>query len=110
MTPTEALKAIEQEAEKIVTQEALGLKADLVSASPTKTGDFQSAWVIVKKSGLSGLAWTIFNPMEYASVLWAGRRVVNGRAYGSEQWLLGGDPMLQQTDLAISRRMKGIKR
>lgn len=110
MTPTQALAAIEKEAEKIVAQEAIGLHADLKSASPTKTGDFKANWNIVKKSGSIGMAWTIFNPMEYASILWAGRRVVNGRSYGSEQWLQGGDPMLQQTDLAINRRMKAIRR
>ena len=107
MTPSEALKAIEKDAEKIVSQEALGLHARLVQASPVDTGTFKASWSIDKKSPLH---WVIANTVEYASILWAGRRTVGGRAYGSEQWVHGGDPMLKQTDIAIDRRMKGIKR
>ena len=107
MTPSEALKAIERDAERIVSQEALGLHARLVQASPVDKGAFKASWSIDRKSPLR---WTIVNTVNYASILWAGRRTVGGKAYGSEQWVHGGDPMLKQTDIAINRRMKGIKR
>ena len=110
VTPSEGLDLIMVDAERIVTQEALGLNADLISATPVDTGHMKTSWHVVKKSGESGLAWTIYNPVEYASIIAAGRRVVNGKAYGSEQLVNGFDPLIKQTDISISRRMQGIKR
>ncbi len=107
VTPSEGLDLIVKDAKKIIASEALGLKADLVSAAPVDTGNFKAGWQMKK---VSDLHFLIYNPVKYASILWAGRRTVGGKAYGSEQWTNGGDPMLKQTDISISRRMQGIKR
>ena len=67
MTPTEALAYIEKESIKVIEEEALGFKADLVLASPVDTGAFRSAWAITK---ITKLHWQISNRMDYASYLW----------------------------------------
>ena len=117
VTPSEGLDLIVKDAKKIIATEALGLKADLVSAAPVgnpatwKTkyppknyvgGTFKAGWQMKK---VSDLHFQIYNPVEYASILWRGYR--NGR--GSKQWPDGGDIMLKQTDNAINRRMASIK-
>jgi len=122
MTPSEALKAIERDAAKIIGQEAMGLKASLEFATPVgnpaiwKTkyppkgyvgGTMKRSWSISKKSPIH---YVISNPMEYATQIAGGRRVVNGQEVGSKQLIHGFTPIIEKTNIAISRRMKRIKR
>jgi hypothetical protein len=39
-------------------------------------------------------SWTIENKVPYAGILARGRRLVNGKMYGSEKWYYGIDPMI----------------
>jgi len=107
-SPTDALSDIMKQSGRVISEESMSLFANLKMASPVKTGMFKKSWVLQKKS-IDGMKWRISNPLEYASILYDGRRVVNGRAYGSEQWLFGGSPMLERTNIAINAKLKRIR-
>ena len=76
-----------------VGKKVVEFHGDLKSVAPVDSGEFRDAWELIQ-DGL--LSWTIKNPMHYASELWRGRREINGRMYGSDQWPEGGEPMLQK--------------
>ena len=73
-----------------VTKLTVSFYAALKIVAPVKTGEFRRDWKLTEESPLT---WTIENNMEYASTLWLGRRSVNGKMYGSDQWPRGGQPM-----------------
>lgn len=106
MPISDALTSIMDDAEEIVASEALGLKADLETVAPVDTGAFRNAYKIEERGKMQ---WRISNRMEYASILFAGYRIVDGVARGSLQWVGGGDPMLEATNNSIERRLNRIK-
>ena len=117
VSPSEALDMIVADSKKVIAEEAIGLKASLVIASPVGTpettgikgyvgGTFKAGWQMKK---INDLHWQIYNPVEYSSILFAGRRTVNGKTYGSLQWFDGGDGMVAKTDNNITRRLNNIK-
>lgn len=91
---------------RIVADETKKLFSDLVANSPVAKGTFKSAWTIAKDESF---AWTIHNPMQYASILWDGRRSVEGIMRGSEQWPQGGEPMLVVTNRRLEERLNRLK-
>ena len=106
ISPSKALDMIVEDSKMIIAEEAIGLKADLVISSPVDTGAYKAGWQIKK---INDLHFQIYNAISYSSIIFAGRRVVNGKAYGSLQFPLGGDPLVAKTDNNITRRMKNIK-
>jgi len=85
---------------KKVNKRVVKFYSDLKSEAPVRTGAFRDDWRLVRTSKLT---WTITNNMEYASLLWYGRREVNGRWYGSNQWKKGGEPMLKKFEYDMER-------
>lgn len=100
MTPTEALKQIEEDARQIIGEEAHSLYTRLVVASPVNRyldkngkpikgkggirqvgGFFKNSWKAPEEVSLN--VWRIHNSAEYASILGAGRYPALGRWYGS---------------------------
>jgi len=73
---------------------------DLKLEAPVSTGEFRDDWRLVRTDNFT---WTITNNMEYASILWAGRREYEGRMYGSDQWPKGGEPMLKKFEYDMER-------
>ena len=106
ISPSKALDMIVSDSKKVIAEEAIGLKASLVIASPVDTGNFKAGWQMKK---INDLHFQIYNPVSYASILFAGRRTVNGKTYGSLQWFDGGDGMVAKTDNNITRRLNNIK-
>lgn len=82
--------AVESDSKR-VAKRVTKFYTDLVSEAPVDTGAFRDAWTI---EPLHKMSYVVYNNMNYASILWRGRRKVNGRWYGSEQWKDGGDPLL----------------
>ncbi len=76
---------------KRVNSRIVKFYGDLKMVSPVRSGDFRSDWKMTRPDEFN---WKIENNMQYASILWYGRRELNGRMYGSDQWPLGGEPML----------------
>ncbi|MDM5264682.1 hypothetical protein PF327_10795 [Sulfurovum sp. XTW-4] len=85
---------------KEVASKVVEFHGDLIKASPVDTGEFRDAWELIPNGKLS---WTIFNPQSYSSILWAGRKVINDRTYGSEQWPEGGEPMVDKLREDLSK-------
>ena len=73
---------------KKITSKVVAFYGDVKSGSPVDTGEFRDAWELVKKDKLT---WVMQNQQKYASILWNGYNVFNGKAYGSKQgWGLNG--------------------
>ena len=106
MTLTQELEALSQQAERVVAKCTQGLYTDLVKASPVDTGNFRSAWTLTP---INKLTWEIRNPVDYASILWEGRRQVGDTYYGSAQWPGGGDPMLAQANRKLQADLDSIR-
>ena len=104
--PTEALAKVERQIYETVGRIAAQLHADLKNVAPVDTGWFKANWRIQKSGELS---WRIYNNVEYASVLWRGRHVIDGKEYGSRYWQNGGDPMLLKADIELSRQLELIR-
>ena len=86
------------------TQETTGIKG-------YRGGAFKAHWSV---PDLKGYVWSFGNSMEYASVLWAGRRFFRGRWWGSEQikgpidWSKGGDVYLEQMNKDMQAELNRI--
>ncbi len=112
MTPSEGLKNIIIDINKIVDDEVLNLYKKLVKTSPVgETGAFRRSWNISEGYITTNASkdWTISNFQEYATILAGGRRFVNGKMQGSIQWSAGITPMLQKTFNNINRRTNNVK-
>lgn len=105
MTPSEAVEFIRREQKRIVAENVALFFSDLLKRSPVDTGAFRSAWTLQKKSDTS---WTIFNGMQYASILWDGRRLVGSQWFGSEQWPEGGESLLLWYNKKIENDFKKV--
>ena len=103
MLPSEELEQIYKEQMKIVDTLVVQFFSDLQKSSPVATGAFRQAWDIDK---VKDAEWKISNNMEYATILFDGRRMVGGRYFGSEQWAEGGYPMLEKLNRELERRLK----
>ena len=57
----------------------------------------------------NGFNWTIINTADYAPVLARGRRTIGGKAYGSEKWSNGINPMLKKLEADIIEATDKIK-
>lgn len=105
MTPSEAVQAIVKAKERILAKNVADLFAELLKKSPVDTGAFRGAWRLEKTSK----GWTIYNGMEYASILWDGRRLIGQQWFGSEQWPEGGEALLLWYNNKIEDEFKRIK-
>jgi len=85
--------------EKDVDLEVNKFYSTMIEVAPVDTGDFRSAWEI---NQVGKLKWRVTNNMDYASILWRGRRNVGGKWYGSEKWSQGGEPELQRLKKRLS--------
>lgn len=83
---------INREHDRLVSK-VVGFHSDLIRASPVDTGEFKGSWKLKTNSRWD---WTIENNQKYASILARGRRNINGKWYGSEQWANGLTPMLER--------------
>ena len=113
-----------KETEQAITSEIVTLYGEFVKASPVGGyrklkdgrlvkikgyigGSFRSAWSLDKNKKYS---WSISNNMEYADILFAGRRKVGKRWLGSEQWADGGEPMLKEFEHRIENRLNSLQK
>jgi len=105
LTPTQALSALMDDVEDIIDKNVKILYVNLVRASPVETGNFRRSWDLNK--GIS--SWTISNTAEYATQLSGGRRLINGRYYGSIQWSAGLGPMMLRFTKKLKRELGNIR-
>jgi len=96
-----------KETEQAITNEVITLYSEFVKASPVDTGSFRSAWSLDKNKKYS---WSISNNMEYADILFAGRRKVGKKWLGSEQWIDGGESMLKEFENRIENKLNSLQK
>ena len=84
---------------------ASDLMSELVSVTPVDTGQLKGAWDLQKTSE----GWRISNNMQYASILFDGRRIVSGKEYGSKQLPQGIQPVLEKYNIIMQRELNKIK-
>lgn len=106
MTPSEELAKLYEKQIQTVAEEVANLFTRLLKVAPVDTGAFRSSWNLEQTSPTS---WEITNDVEYASVLFDGRRFVAGGWLGSEQWPEGGDVMLERFNKILDRKLKNIR-
>ena len=119
MTPSEALLAIEEQAQRILKETVFKLHTDLIKVAPVGTpestgikgyvgGDFKAAWRVREYDEWN---YMIYNNMNYASILWRGRNFYTdaGHVTGSKQRPFGGNPMLEKANIEMQRRFDAIK-
>ncbi len=92
--PLEALQELIDESDTIVAVGQNNLLSDLKEATPVDTGAMKASWSMSKNVD----GYDIINSQDYADVIDGGRRVVNGRAYGSESLVDGFDPIIVRAD------------
>ncbi|RLA68954.1 MAG: hypothetical protein DRG09_06925 [Epsilonproteobacteria bacterium] len=104
-----AFDIVDDEIREIVEEEVIGLHNDLIDAGQAVwlSGNFKNSFAPVIKKG--DFEWRIENDADYASILARGRRLVNGRMYGSEKWARGMDPMIAKMEDKIEKRTDAIQ-
>lgn len=106
MTPSEELMKLYQKQIQTVAEEVANLFSKFLKVSPVDTGAFKTSWDFEQ---LSPTSWVITNDMEYAEILFDGRRFVSGKWFGSEQWPDGGEVMLKRFNKILNRRLNKIR-
>ncbi len=106
MLPSEAMRRMNNDIEKVVREESLSLYASLIAVSPVDTGYYRSSWSFHK---ITKLSFKLSNSVNYASILARGRRYVDGQMRGSIQWPEGLAPMLLKTNVEMKRKFDAIR-
>jgi len=116
MLPSQELALIYEKQLLTVEEEVMNLFRRFIKVAPVATietsgytgGSFKAAWAIEQNHDTS---WTISNDMEYATILFDGRRIVAGKWFGSEQWLEenNGHVMLERFNKLLERKLNKIK-
>jgi len=100
---------ISKEIVDIVEDEVVALQNDLIDVGQAvwDTGEFKNSFAPLKK--LSWASWVIRNDAEHSSILARGRRQVNGKWYGSLNWVDGLDPMIKKLNDNIERATNALR-
>ena len=101
---TDELDAIVKKQEKVVAGVVADLFAELVKRTPVDTGQLRQAWSIER----NGDSWIISNGLEYASIIFDGRKVVNGKLQGSTQLSQGIQPILDNFNRTLEIELRRI--
>ena len=102
-------KEMTDEIDQIIFDEVKNLRNDLkeIGEKIKVTRHFKNSIMATKKTKYG---WVIHMKAKYSSILWAGRRQIDGRYYGSLGWYNGGEPMLRKMGNDITRRVKDVRR
>ncbi len=92
------------EIDEVVDRVAQDLLSELITVTPVQTGALKGAWYIEESND----GWIISNNMEYASIIFDGRRIVGGREYGSKKLPAGISPILKKYDLIMQQELAKI--
>jgi len=84
---------------------------DLYERNPVDSGDMKASWNYSLPSMGEAWTWTAKNTQDYSDVITQGRRLVNGRYYGSDLgWGAGGvEVLLQKMSNDIYKEINDIK-
>ena len=89
----------------VIAEVAANLLAELIKRTPVDTGELKATWDM--RPILDG--WLLTNNMNYASFIFNGIRVVDGKTLGSLQMPDGVYPIIQKYNLEVQRRLDLLK-
>lgn len=92
--------------DKVLLAVAIELRSALVKATPVDTSFLKSSWQPVRKTDDG---YVISNTALYADIVLAGRRIVQGKTYGSNQLPEGIQPIIQKYNEILQEKLKEIK-
>ena len=90
---------------EIVDRIATDMLSEIIKKTPKREGTLRKAWQMEKITG----GWRLSNNMEYADVIFDGRRLVAGKWYGSEQMPEGIDPILNKYNIMLEVEINRLK-
>ena len=98
------LNNIAEQTEKILASVAADLFAELQLKTPVDTGQLRQSWALDKVSD----GFEISNNLSYASIIFDGRKIVNGKAQGSTQLAEGIQPILDKYNRRLEIELRRI--
>jgi hypothetical protein len=108
MTISQELNSIYDEQMRVVGIVANDMLSELIHVTPVALvngGSLKGAWDIQTITN----GYRLSNNLEYADVIFDGRRLVAGKWYGSEQLPAGLDPILAKYNLILERELDGVR-
>ena len=102
---SEELDIIVRKKNKVVSKVAQSLLSELIHVTPVDTGALKGAWYIEKTPD----GWRLSNNMNYASILFDGRRIVSGKEQGSLQLPGGINPVLAKYNIIMQQELNKIR-
>lgn len=128
MTPSQAVDELERQYKQVLDRVVADMFNEFSRITPVgnpstwKINEGRAGKKLYKPAGYSGgqlktswdltpqgEGWRLSNNMEYASVIFAGRRLVAGKMYGSEQLPAGLDPVLAKYNRILEREFERIR-
>lgn len=98
-------EAIERKKDDAILSVAIELRAELVKSTPVDTGNLRGSWTALTKTDDG---YRFGNSAIYADIVLTGRRIVNGKTYGSEQLPEGIAPIIQKYNEILQQKLKAI--
>ena len=104
------LNEAKKEAFEIIEDEIVSFHNNLIDAGQAvwNTGNFKNSFSPIMR--ITPTKWRIENDASYASILARGRRLVNGKWYGSVKWAGGVMPMIEKLKINVERKTNAIRR
>ncbi len=104
------LNFVIDEVQDTIQDSMIELYDDIRNETPEDTGNLQLSWSYNRPTRYHWTIETNSSSDDYASVIWAGRRNINGKWYGSTQgWgAKGGQYLLDQHMLKLQKDLNAI--
>lgn len=101
MTLSGELKLLVDKKDRIIAEMATNLLSELIKRTPVDTGTLKASWEMTKIND----GWLLTNNMNYASFIFNGVRVVQGKKIGSNQLPDGVFPIIQRYNAELQKRL-----
>lgn len=95
------------DSEFIIAEVVADLYAELIKRTPVDTGQLKASWNLDK---LSDGSWLLSSNLQYADIIFRGRRMIMGKQVGSLQLPDGVYPIIASFNSELENRLKGLKR
>ena len=99
-------KRILKERDTVIKTMAVRLWGDLIEVSPLDTVELKGSWEPPKK--IVG-GWSISNYAPHVFIIDGGRRMENGKMYGSERLPDGYEPTVRRAETDMNKALGAIK-
>ena len=105
MTISQELNSIYDKQMRVVGIVANDLLSELIHVSPVDTGTLKGSWDIQRITN----GYRLSSNLEYADVIFDGRRLVAGKWYGSEQLPAGLSPILAKYNIILEQELDKVR-